>query len=219
MNDCNYWKKLWETNDTKWHGGGVHPLLIKFLPQLKLKKNEYIFVPLCGASIDMLYLATQGYNVVGNEISSIACEKFFYENNLQYKIEKHLLFTLYKTEHILIYCGNYFDLTYSLLPDIKAVYDRAALIALPKNIRESYVKQLSSLIPNKLNLLLITIGYQNARNMPPYLIDEQEIDCLYNDYYEVVLIGQFDDTPICTDLLERNFVNPLEKVYHIRERF
>jgi len=217
--DCNYWKNRWENNDTSWHTPETHPLLIQLLDTLKLRECDTVFVPLCGASIDMLYLTKKGYFVIGNEISPLACEHFFIKNEINYKKTHCKDFDLYKGDNILLYCGDYFNLTPELLGrKVSAVYDRAALIALPESLRRRYVNKLFTLLSPSMNTLLITIEYENERNAPPYLVDEKELYNLYCNDYNLELLGKFNNTPVCQRLRERGFVGPCERAYLIRSK-
>ncbi len=217
MINNQYWEKRWEANDIVWHEPDVHPLLVKFVNVLGLNKRKVIFVPFCGASIDILYLVRLGYQVIGSEISSIACKKFFVDHELDFKIEKCFSYSVYKSDNILIYCGDYFHLEKRFFHEVDAVYDRAALIALPQKLRNDYVTQLRRLIPNTLNILLITITYDNLRDTPPYNVCEDELSFLYGDEFEIIKLGQFNQTQVCIHLCERNFMNPVEHVFHIKQ--
>ncbi len=218
MNDQVYWKNRWKNNQIGWHEPLTHPLLIALLPKLNMKKGDTIFLPFCGASVDMLYLAQQGYNVIGSEISNIACERFFAEQNLHYQINERSPFLIYENDLIHLYCGDYFSLTTDFLPVISAVYDRAGLVALAESERKNYAIHLQNLIPINRNILLITMTYENERNEPPYLVTEHELFHLYNENYCISMLGQFDDTPVCQHLLARKFINPVEHAYLIRRK-
>ena len=92
-----------------------------------------MFVPLCGKSLDMIWLAEQGYEVIGVELSPIAVKAFFNENHLR-PVKRQLCdFTLWQHGNISILCGDYFSLTKGHLGHIDIVYDRAALTALPEH--------------------------------------------------------------------------------------
>ncbi len=209
-----YWKNRWEENDVAWHLPMAHPLLIQMQAQLGLRQGDAVFVPLCGASIDMLYLAEQGYFVIGNELSPLACQQFFESNGLSYTKTQQGDFELYEGNNIFLYCGDFFKLAPALFTKkISAIYDRAALIALPEDLRQLYVKKLNTLFPTGADILLITIEYKNERNVPPYLVESEELNSLYGDSHTLKPLGRFGDTLMCQRLGERGFVEPCEVVY------
>ncbi len=140
------WINRWENNRIGWHADQINKQLIEYLKNLDLSPGETIFVPLCGKTKDMLFLLEKQINVIGVEMSSIAVEQFFLENNLSYSISKMDGFILYEGKGIRIYCGNYFDLEFNHLQEVRAVYDRASLIALDEELRQKYVKHLNDII-------------------------------------------------------------------------
>ena len=142
-----FWLDKWENNQTGFHKDSPHPLLIEYINKLSLKKAEAIYVPLCGKSIDMLWLNSKGFKVIGVEFSQIAVEQFFSENNLTFTQTSDDLFNIYSHENITIYQGDYFDLSSHYLKSVKAVYDRASLIALPEQLVGKYTEHMHAVLP------------------------------------------------------------------------
>ena len=124
------WINRWETNRIGWHAEQVNRHLIKYLDRLNLSSGDSIFVPLSGKSNDMLFLLENDINVIGVELSNIAIEQFFSENNLDYLVSEVDKFVLYEGEQIQLYCGDFFDLESKHLHDVRALYDRASLLSL-----------------------------------------------------------------------------------------
>jgi thiopurine S-methyltransferase len=129
------WINRWENNQIGWHKSDFNSRLIEFLPNLNLQKGSEIFVPLCGKSLDMVYLLNQGFKVIGVELSKIAIIDFFAENNIEFEIQKNADFNIYKSANITIYQGDIFNLKKEYLQDISAIYDRASLVALNPQLR------------------------------------------------------------------------------------
>ncbi len=102
------WLKFWENNETNWHGDRITQELVEYFELFELEPRDKVFVPLCGKSLDMIYIMNQGFSVVGVEISEIGVRQFFSENNLTYKITKVDDFDLYSSENLEIYCGDFF---------------------------------------------------------------------------------------------------------------
>lgn len=72
----------------------------------------------------------------------------------------------------------------SILNQIKAVYDRAALIALPPPTRQAYAQQLAQIIPKGTQVLLIVLDYPQAQHTPPpYAVSDAEVQHLFSKTY------------------------------------
>ena len=140
------WISRWESNRIGWHAEQVNRHLNKYLDRFDLSFGESVFVPLCGKTNDMQYLLEKNIKVIGVEMSNIAIEQFFSENNLDYSVSEVDKFVLYEGKQIKLYCGDFFDLESKHLHHVRALYDRASLIALNEGLRQKYVKHLSDII-------------------------------------------------------------------------
>jgi len=184
----NNWLKQWEQNRIPFHKSVVNSFLEHYWPALKLAKNTTVLVPLCGKSLDMIWLAQQGHQVIGIELSPIACENFFRGNKLDYKKESKHNFTCYFNSKIKLYCGDFFRLTQEQIPPISAVYDRAALIALPKDLRKKYVDHLLTLLPTNSQILLLSPTSTHSTDVAPYSVDPEEVHDLYSSRFNITLL-------------------------------
>jgi thiopurine S-methyltransferase len=155
--DNHLWLQFWRDLRVDFHQVAVNPLLAKFWPILELAHGSRVFVPLCGKSLDMLWLLQQGHEVIAVELSPIAVRAFFHENGLKPTKRRQGQFTLWQSGRLSILSGDYFALTKADLGFFDTVYDRAALTALPENIRAAYVAQLKRIIPNHAKVFLLTI--------------------------------------------------------------
>ena len=82
---AKYWQKRWSQNEIGWQRDAVHKFLVKYVDELTdYRSNLRVFVPLCGKSLDMLWLADQGHHVVGVDFVKHPIESFFEENNLTF---------------------------------------------------------------------------------------------------------------------------------------
>jgi thiopurine S-methyltransferase len=181
-----YWQQKWQAKDIGFNQLQPHKLMQHYFPSLKLTPGCRVFVPLCGQSIDMLWLAGQGYQVIGVEFSQIACDSFFTDNKIAAKITKLDDFIVYKSREITLFCGDFFKLNCAMLEEIDAVYDRAALIALPVETRKLYSKGLIELMTPSTKMFLITMAYDEKQMQgPPFSVDEKEVIALYSDNFEV----------------------------------
>lgn len=181
----DYWLEKWKTGDTKFHMADVNEFLVQHYENLA---PSTFFVPLCGKTLDMLWLATRGHKVVGVELSQIACDAFFSENKLSYEIKAVDGFILYFNESIQIWCGDIFQLPEHAYKDVNFIYDRAALFALPLDLRLQYVEKLKSIAAQskKLQMLLLSIEYQqNLVQGPPFSLSNHDINNYYHDVFEI----------------------------------
>ncbi len=189
-----FWLRKWQDNHIGFHQNTVHPLLAKFIDGLSIDRGSRIFVPLCGKSLDLLYLNKLGYKVMGVELSELAVKQFFVENKLTYQVEKLGAFNIYSSDGITIYQGDFFDLTPDDCIGIAAVYDRAALIALPDQMVECYVSHLLALLKHKFLMLLITLDYGDTKrsNGPPFSTNLPTVKKLLEPYGSVERMYQVD---------------------------
>ncbi|WP_111860407.1 thiopurine S-methyltransferase [Acinetobacter sp. CFCC 10889] len=175
-----FWHERWENNQIGFHQTLVNPFLEQYLSALALNKNAHIFVPLCGKTLDIHWLIQQGFRVSGVELSEIAIQQLFAELNLPHQVIHTKQFKHYHAENLDIYVGNIFDLTDALLPQVDAVYDRAALVALPPNMRKMYVQHLLSITHQAAQLLIHFQYPQQDLEGPPFSISDEEIKDLYS---------------------------------------
>ncbi|BFM04382.1 thiopurine S-methyltransferase [Psychrobacter alimentarius] len=166
-----FWQNRWQEKRIGFNQSAVNPLLIKYWSTLNLPADSRIFVPLCGKSIDMVWLATQGYDVVGVELVESAVQDFFGEQNIEPTIHQHAKNPDIKCyqgkllgQKVELWVADIFALTSEDTGKIKAVYDKAALIALPADMRSNYIEQISEISGNAPQLL-ITLNYDQSKRM------------------------------------------------------
>jgi len=184
------WLDRWKKGTTGWHRSDINPQLIENINQLSEARTQTIFVPLCGASLDMKYLINQGFHVVGVELSSLAIDRFFNENKIDYKVSKVESFDIYQGKNIEIYCGDFFKLKKEYFYDVSCVYDRAALIALNPELQKKYVRHLKEILPNNSKILLLTMFYpQNEMEAPPFSVGDNNVEELFSEFKEIKKIS------------------------------
>lgn len=217
--DNELWQQCWRDRNTGFHQTCVNHHLIRFWPGLDLPRGARIFVPLCGKSLDLLWLASQGHPVVGVELSPLAIRAFFKESRLQPHRRKDGLFTRWQGGNIEILCGDFFDLSAGDLGPIAAVFDRAALTALPAELRAAYLRQLQRIVPAACQILLLTTEEpeDGENHTQPFAIAE-EISSLYGLSFDIELndVASFfesDPDPAITDPLRIE-----QKVYRLRPK-
>ena len=188
------WLEFWANNETNWHSDVVTQELEKYLGLLKLESGDTVFVPLCGKSLDMIYMLNRGFSVIGVEVSEIGIKQFFHENGLDFTISQVGEFDLYSAKNIEIYCGDFFSLTSKHLCGVKAVFDRKSLIALDRNLRQKYVKHLNGIISLGVRILLITLHYpKHQMSGPPFSVDKSEFESLFSMAFNYQELKPFQD--------------------------
>jgi thiopurine S-methyltransferase len=184
---------------------------------MKIAHSSHVLVPLCGKTMDLLWLANQNYNVIGVELSSIACEAFFIENKLSFNKKIVGNFTCYYNDNIKLYCGDFFELSSYILPPISAVYDRAALIALPDEMRPRYVSHLTQLMALGSQIFLIVYDSADTIKGPPYPISFNEVKKLFKDQFQISELARLQKTDILNHLREKGYHSAYEVVYSLKK--
>lgn len=189
----DYWLQRWEREETGFHKHEINSYLRQHWKALHLAPGSEVFVPLCGKSRDMSWLNEQGYPVLGVELSAIAVQAFFQESG---RTPQHIAgerFDRYETDGIRVLCGDFFALGKDDLSNVKAVYDRAALVALPPETRELYVRHLLSILPPATQILLLTFDYPQPEMLgPPFAVSLAEVEALYHGHAAIRLLAQRD---------------------------
>lgn len=193
----DFWHQRWADNQIGFHQPTPTPLLLKHWASLGIAPGAQVFVPLAGKSLDMAWLASQGHRVLGVELSRVAVEQFFAEHRLAPELEESRFGTHYRAGGIELVVGDAFGLDADLLRDCSAVFDRAALIALPPELRVRYARELYTRLPTNCSGLLVTLEYPQAeREGPPFSVPGDEVHSLYAQDWEV---GLLERRPIPSD--------------------
>jgi thiopurine S-methyltransferase len=182
------WLARWREGRTAFHEGRPNALLERHVGRLAGR----IFVPLCGKAEDLAFLAAQGHDVIGVDLAEQAVREFFAEHDVAPARSLRGPFTAYEAAphgahgphgphgSITLLAGDIFAVTPELLGPIDAVYDRAALIALPPELRPPYVALLRRLLPPRAPALVLILEYnQSEMTGPPFAVLEAELRTLY----------------------------------------
>lgn len=191
--DREYWLDRWEQEDIGFHQSTINSHLCEYWQSLHLARGSEVLVPLCGKSRDMLWLREQGHGVLGVELSRLAAEAFFTGNGFKPRHISGDKFIHMETNAMRILCGDFFDLDKNDLAKISAVYDRAALIALPSEMRARYVTHLLNILPPQVQILLITLDYpETEMSGPPFPVSVDEVVALYQLHANISVLAQQD---------------------------
>lgn len=188
----DFWHAKWQKNEIGFHLPEANPLLVEYFSALQLAPQSRVFLPLCGKTLDIAWLLAQGFKVAGAELSAIAIEDLFKSLNLKPSITQLGEVAHYHAENLDIFVGDIFKLEQKQLGNVDAVYDRAALVALPEEMRTLYAKHLIALT-NCARQLLVCFEYdQTLHAGPPFSISAEEVQQHYADYYDVHLLATVD---------------------------
>jgi thiopurine S-methyltransferase len=191
--DPDFWHQRWREGRTGFHQDRPTPLLIEHWSTLALARGSQVFVPLAGKSLDLLWLAAQGHRVLGVELSPLAVAQFFAEHGLTPQVHDSRYGRHYRAGDIELICGDAFALDADVLAGCAAVYDRAALIALPQSLRRRYVRELHAQLPAGCRGLLISLEYPpHEKQGPPFSVREAEVRDLYGRDWQVQILERRD---------------------------
>lgn len=189
-----FWLERWEQDQIGFHQREINQYLGEHWAELGLPDGAPVFVPLCGKSLDMLWLRQQGHAVHAIELSEKAVSAFFEENGIDAEVRRGEHFTEYLADGLHLLAGDFFDLQRENLSGVHAVYDRASLIALPPSMRSAYAGHMATLLPAGAHILLITMEYpEGTLEGPPFSVPEDEINALFGEHFEVERKALWED--------------------------
>lgn len=212
---AEFWQERWERGEIGFHQSDINPYLRQYWPRLQLPAGSRVLVPLCGKSLDLLWLRDQGYRVVGVELSRLAVEAFFQEAGLVPQVSPGGALQRYVSGDITLFCGDFFTLTPDDVQDLAAVYDRASLIALPPDMRSRYVRHLAGLAGNARGLL-VSVDYPQAQMPgPPFAVEQAEVRRLYAGLANVRSLAVFDVLAQNERFRQRGLTRMREQVFQL----
>jgi len=189
----DFWHERWRTGQIGFHQSAVHPFLARWWPRLGLAADAPVYVPLCGKSLDMVWLAERGHRIVGSELSAVAIRDFFLERGLAPARATVTDFVRHGAGPYELLEGDALVLTPGVSGPIGAAYDRAALVALPAEMRAAHAESLARLLPPGAPTLLVAFEYpQEMKGGPPFSVDTDEIHQLFDPSFEVEQLERLD---------------------------
>lgn len=187
-----FWYERWTHREIGFNQSRPNPLLVKYFHSLNLKEQSRVFVPLTGKTVDVAWLLSEGFQVVGVELSETAVKELFEELSAEPEISKTENFRIYSADSIIIFVGDFFKLSSELIGQVNGIYDRAALVALPENMRKKYCNHLINITKAAPQLLIVFEYDQVQIPGPPFSISEQEIQQSYDERYNIQLFESKD---------------------------
>lgn len=207
-----YWISRWERGETGFHAEHVQEGLKKAAENLPPLSGKRVLVPLCGKSVDMHWLMQQGAFVIGIDLSRKACESFFETHGIPFTESEQPGFRIFEGGSITLIAGDFFAVTRRMCGAADIVYDRAALVALPPEMRGRYVRHLQRLA-GPAPVALITFEYDSAERIgPPFQVPVTEVSGLFGPGYEYQEILRKTLETGAGSKLHRNGVHQLEEI-------
>src|ERR1700742_601957 len=212
----DFWLDRWRAAQIGFHQAATDRHLMAYWPNLKLPASSSVFVPLCGKSLDLLWLNARGHSVAGVELSPIALESFCMEHGIPARRRVLADFDVYEAERLALFRGDFFKLTRKLLGNVSAVYDRAALISWAPPLRSAYVDHMAALTDAGTQTLLISVEYPPAQmSGPPFPLDRAAIDELYAEHHSIELLGSHEILDLEPRLRARGLTELREIAYKL----
>ena len=189
----DFWHRRWQKNEIGFHQETINRYLQDHWQRISVTSEESVLVPLCGKSQDMWWLAERGHPVLGIELSAIACKDFFEQAGVPAEVHPGEPFTRFQHESVQLWCGDFFALTAEDIQNVQLVYDRAALIAFPPEMRSRYAQHLTDIVRPGARILLVTLEY-NAGDLkgPPFPVFGEEVEQLYGRKFHIERLHEQD---------------------------
>lgn len=190
--DASFWHQRWEANQIGFHESQPNPLLVRHVPRLSLPQGARVFVPLCGKTLDIGWLLAAGYRVAGVELSELAITQLFAELGITPEVVNLGTLKHYSGPNLDIFVGDIFHLAADMLGPVDAVFDRAALVALPPEMRIRYAQTLIEMTENAPQLLITYAYDQSLMAGPPFSVDAEEVHQHYAKRYTIISLASMD---------------------------
>ena len=185
---ADFWHQRWKNKEIHFHEQAVNPLLVRHIDSLDLSPGSRVLVPLCGKTLDMGWLVARGHRVVGAELSADAVEELFTELGVTPQRRSANGLIHFHTDALDIFAGDIFRLRQESLGSVDAVYDRAALVALPEEMRQRYAQHVTAITGGVPHLLISYEYDQSLQAGPPFAVFEAEITAHYAVTHDVRLL-------------------------------
>ncbi|WP_154224318.1 thiopurine S-methyltransferase [Marinicella rhabdoformis] len=185
--EAAFWEKKWQDNEIGFHQKEFNPLMVRYFKALDLAKGCRVFIPLCGKTHDIAWFLSQGYQVVGVELSEKAVVQLFESLGVTPEVTQCGDLVKYSSVDVEVFVGDFFRLNRKILGRVDAIYDRAALVALPHEMRQDYTAHLVTSCGGAPQLLINFEYDQLQMNGPPFSISKTELEAHYSLHYQITL--------------------------------
>ena len=209
------WEEAWSTDQIGFHQDKTSTYLERFADEVWGTSMGRVFVPLCGKSLDLVFLADRASDVVGVEFVEQAVQDFFSERARTPSISNDGP-TRYIADPYTVFAADFFAVTQHELGEIDAVFDRASMVALDPETRARYAAHMAAILPTGAKTLLLTFTYdQAAVDGPPFSVPSEEIHRLYSDAFE---IEHLDTRDVLNEVFRERGLDAMTESAHVLTR-
>lgn len=207
--DRDGWLARWREGRIQFHVDKVNPILKRYVDHLLPEGASRVFVPLCGKSVDLSWLAEQDHEVVGVELAEKAVEELFERLRRHPVITTHGTFQSWRSDGLEVFVGDIFELDATVTGKFDGIWDRAALVALRSLDRDRYASHLRKFLRPSGHILLCTIAYDEFKmEGPPFSVSGDEV---HRHFRHILPVSKLEKN-IITDLSPCFTENGLDRV-------
>jgi thiopurine S-methyltransferase len=215
----SFWLDRWQKSDIGFHQAGAHDFLARHWPSLGAAKRSDVLVPLCGKSNDMVWLAEQGHAIIGTELAQSAIDQFFAERTRTPATVTEGAFTVSRAGPYALWCGDHLALDPAVTRRIGGVFDRAALVAMPRIMQRPYAEKLAALTPSGIPVLLVSLDYDPSEmDGPPFPISPDRVEELFAGDFRITLLEKRDGLNASQNLKKRGLTALQEMAWKLVRR-
>jgi len=206
-----YWQKRWEENQIGFHRPQINPYLLNHIEKMTGQKltaepigdtaqflensKKTWFVPLCGKTVDIPYLLSQGFRVFGLEAAKLAIEALDQEHSLSLVYNEDTKLFTGADGLLQIYMGDLFSCPIEKFGPFDYVWDRGSFIAVEYPFRSSYVEMMQRALKKSdgswynYKYLMDSVQYDKSKfGGPPRSVDAADIEEFYKPWCSVELV-------------------------------
>ncbi|MDZ7681321.1 MAG: hypothetical protein U5J63_06285 [Fodinibius sp.] len=215
--EISYWQSRWHKDNTGWQMDEVYPLLPTLWNRRSLKSQARVLVPLCGNSPDLHWLAEQGHTVIGIDVSGKALRRTMRDHPAKFTEETSYGFTVYRSQQMELWEGDFLKLPARTITTPDVIYDKAAIVALPPEMRTTFAQKVMELSNPNTQLLVQTFEYeQHEMSGPPFSVGRNEIEQYYGDRFSITPVHEQSRLQDMAKFRQRGLSSYfIEKVYHL----
>ncbi|KAF0307421.1 putative thiopurine S-methyltransferase [Amphibalanus amphitrite] len=188
------WREKWQADNIRFHMPVVNPNLEQWYHRAASDDKPVAFlVPLCGKTLDMMWLYTKGHTVIGIEGVEKAITDFFTENNLEFTKTTTEAGNLFQTAdgRMRLYQADLCELNPQLIGPVQAIWDRGSYVAITRDDRPAYCRFMRGVMAPGCRWLLWAVEYDTSRYAgPPCALTETDIKQDLDEYVKLECLGR-----------------------------
>ena len=216
--ELSYWQSRWQKGNIGWHMDTVYPLLPQICNHLGINSDARVLVPLCGKSLDLLWLADHCDTVTGVDISQKALQHLMQQHHESFVKDTSHGFSIYRSDSLVLWEGDFTKLPPEQIPTQHLIYDKASIIALPAEKREHHAEKVIELSDPNTQIVIQTFEYnQSEMTGPPFSVDTQELKRLFGHRFKLKCLHEQSKLKELQKFMRRGLSSYLtEKVFHLK---